>query len=149
MLRRRPDPVAHFDILGYVEHDRQLAVVTQPEAVTDHRYEVLFALAVGAGHPRTHRADDVFQPVIRVTPPLKILFLKHATQALTVAVDGQGFAGQNFDFITIFLLLRGEVNDLAGKTALGLWIWRDVFEGCGVGDGRQSGNYQPDGRIKR
>jgi hypothetical protein len=60
---------------------------------------------------------------------------------LAIAVDGQGFAGEDFDLETVFLSLWGKVNDLAGETALGFGERRDFFEFRGVRYARQPSNY--------
>jgi hypothetical protein len=60
---------------------------------------------------------------------------------LAIAVDGQGFAGEDFDLVAVFLSLWGKVNDLAGETAVSFGEGRDLFEFRGVRSERQSSNY--------
>ncbi|MNJ65242.1 hypothetical protein D3C77_612420 [compost metagenome] len=128
VLRRGPDAVAHFDILGHIHHHRQLAVVAQHEAVTDHRHEGLGLLAIGAGHQCAGRAADLVQAVVAVAPAFQGTFLQAAAQALAVAVDLQALAGEDFQLVGRLIGLGRQVDDLPGEAFFRLGVGRDVLQ---------------------
>ena len=73
---------------------------------------------------------------------------EEALSFITRAGQAAGYlAGEDFHLEVFFLLLLGQMNNLAGEPGFSLRVRRDVFKLGGVGEGGQAGDEQPGGRV--
>lgn len=89
--------------------------------------------ALRASHHRTRRARHLIQAIHRITPALEGFFFQLAAQSLLITVHLQGFTGNDLNFVIVFVLLLGQIDDLAAEPGFGFGVGGHVFQFGRVG----------------